>query len=68
MDDGNYLMKVSDNGVGLPADRNIQETQTLGLKLVNFLARHQLRANIEINRDKGTEFVFRFRRSSKMDT
>jgi PAS domain S-box-containing protein len=67
-DDGNYLMKVSDNGIGLPVGWDIQETQTLGLKLVNFLARHQLRAKIEINRDKGTEFIFRFRKSSKMDT
>jgi two-component sensor histidine kinase len=67
-DDGNYLMKVSDNGIGLPAGWDIKETQTLGLKLVNFLARHQLRAKIEINTDKGTEFVFRFRKSSKMDS
>jgi len=66
-DDGDYLMKVSDNGVGLPAGWDIKKTQTLGLKLVNFLARHQLRATLEINTDKGTEFVFRFRKSSKMD-
>jgi PAS domain S-box-containing protein len=67
-DDGSYLLKVSDNGVGLPAGLDIQKTQTLGLKLINFLARHQLRAKIEINTEKGTEFVFRFKKSSKMDT
>jgi len=66
-EDGTYLLKVSDNGVGLPAGLDIKKTQTLGLKLVNFLAKHQLRAKIEINTDKGTEFVFRFKKSSKID-
>ena len=65
-EDGTYLLKVSDNGVGLPAGLDIQNTQTLGLKLVHFLAKHQLRAKIEINSEKGTEFVFRFKKSSKI--
>ncbi|HVN74655.1 MAG TPA: PAS domain S-box protein [Methanoregula sp.] len=56
-----YLMRVSDNGAGLPAGLNLRTTQTLGLKLVNFLAQHQLRAKPEVLTDRGTEFVFRFR-------
>ena len=67
-EDGIYLLKVSDNGVGLPAGLDVQKTQTLGLKLVNFLAKHQLRSKIEINTDKGTEFVFRFKKSPKMES
>lgn len=59
-EDGNYLMKVFDNGIGLPTGFDLSTTQTLGLKLVNFLARHQLGATPEINTEKGTEFVFRF--------
>jgi len=58
---GTYLLKVSDNGVGLPKDLNIRTTKSLGLKLVNFIARHQLRADLEIKTKNGTEFVFRFK-------
>ena len=60
-DNGTYLLKVSDNGIGLPAKFDFKTTQTLGLKLVNFLARHQLRAKPEVNKEKGTAFVFRFK-------
>jgi PAS domain S-box-containing protein len=61
MVDGIYTLSISDNGVGLPPDLDLQNTQTLGLKLVNFLARHQLRATVEVLRNNGTEFRFRFK-------
>jgi PAS domain S-box-containing protein len=57
---GTYVLRVSDNGIGLPGGLDIRTTQSLGLKLVNFLARHQLRAAIEISGTSGTEFIFRF--------
>jgi two-component sensor histidine kinase len=47
--------------VGLPAEIDPSKTQTLGLKLVNFLAKHQMRAQVEVNYGNGTEFIFRFR-------
>ena len=56
-----YTLSVSDNGVGLPPGLNLKTTQTLGLKLVNFLAKHQLGAEPEINLEKGTEIFFRFK-------
>ena len=55
-----YEMTVRDNGVGLPPGLDLTKTQSLGLKLVNFLAKHQMRANVEVNSTAGTEFVFRF--------
>jgi two-component sensor histidine kinase len=60
-ENGEFFLNVSDNGIGMPAGFDIKTTQTLGLKLVNFLARHQLRAKIEVHSDKGMEFVFRFK-------
>ena len=57
---GKYLLKVSDNGIGLPPDIDITSTKTLGLKLVNFLSKHQVRAEMVLHREVGTEFVFRF--------
>ena len=53
------VLTVADNGRGLPAGLDPQATKSLGLKLVNFLARHQLRAEIEVRNDTGTEFIFR---------
>jgi two-component sensor histidine kinase len=58
-EDGTYILKVADNGCGLPAEIDLTATKSLGLKLVNFLARHQLRAKIGARTDKGTEFIFR---------
>jgi two-component sensor histidine kinase len=59
--DGTYVMTVKDNGVGLPPEIDLAKTQTLGLKLGNFLAKHQMHAKIEVNTENGTEFVFRLR-------
>ena len=59
--DGMFELTYRDNGVGLPPGIDLATTQTLGLKLVNFLAKHQMRAKIEVHSDNGTEFVFRFR-------
>jgi two-component sensor histidine kinase len=60
-EDGTYLLKVGDNGVGLPMGFDPITAKSLGLKLVNFLARHQLRAKVEVNLVKGTEFTLRFK-------
>jgi two-component sensor histidine kinase len=57
---GYYLLAIGDNGVGLPAAFDPLTASSLGLKLVNFLAKHQLRAKVGVSRDKGTEFSIRF--------
>ncbi|MDD1686029.1 MASE3 domain-containing protein [Methanoregula sp.] len=58
-EEGTYCLRVSDNGCGMSPKIDIASTRSLGLKLVNFLARHQLRADIEISTEQGTEFIFR---------
>ena len=63
--DGRYEIIFRDNGVGFPPGFDARTTQTLGLKLVNFLAKHQLRAKVEINSREGTEFIFQFRDQPK---
>jgi PAS domain S-box-containing protein len=49
----NYNLTVKDNGIGLPKGFNLPKTDTLGLKLVYFLAKHQLKANITAKTDGG---------------
>jgi PAS domain S-box-containing protein len=60
-ENGSYLLTVYDNGIGMAAGYDPQTAKTLGLKLVNFLAKYQMRAKVEVNTTKGTEFVFQFR-------
>ncbi len=55
-----HTLVFSDNGVGLPEDIDIQETETMGLDLVRSLTR-QLGGTIELNRNDGTEFTIIFR-------
>jgi two-component sensor histidine kinase/sensor domain CHASE-containing protein len=57
--DGRTTMIVSDNGVSLPPDTDLDNSSSLGLRLVRMLAQ-QLGAEIHVNRSKGTEFKFRF--------
>ena len=50
---------VKDDGIGLPKNFDFQNTETLGLQLVNNLV-EQLEGTIEINGNRGTEFIITF--------
>ena len=54
-------LTVSDDGIGIPAEMDIRETESLGLQLVQLLAENQLDGKIEVDRDGGTAFRIRFR-------
>lgn len=56
----NYTLKVTDNGIGLPAGMDVNETPTLGLQLVNSLV-GQLAGTIKIDNLAGTSFTITFR-------
>ena len=53
-------LTVSDDGIGIPAEIDIRETESLGLQLVQLLAENQLDGKIEVDRDGGTAFRIRF--------
>jgi two-component sensor histidine kinase len=58
---GNYVVTVHDNGVGLPEHVDLDHAGTLGLKLVMGLAVHQLGGKIEVDRSRqGTFFRLEF--------
>ncbi|MGD2092421.1 MAG: histidine kinase dimerization/phosphoacceptor domain -containing protein [Candidatus Aminicenantes bacterium] len=52
-------LEVSDNGIGLPADLDFRETQSLGLQLVRVLTQ-QVKGAIEIDKSKGTAIILTF--------
>ncbi|MCU0286755.1 MAG: GAF domain-containing protein [Acidobacteria bacterium] len=55
----NIILTVSDNGIGLPRNLNIENASSLGFQLVNILAR-QLRASVSLETNQGTAFKIIF--------
>jgi PAS domain S-box-containing protein len=47
---------VYDNGVGIPADMDIEKTDSLGLTLVKLLSEEQLKGSVDLDRTQGTCF------------
>ena len=58
-DAGSYLLVVTDNGRGIPADVDTAAPATLGLKLVHTLT-DQLGGTLLFNREKGTRIEIKF--------
>ncbi len=54
-----FVLTVSDNGVGIPEDLNIEDLDSLGFQLINTLV-DQLDGKLELKRNDGTEFAIRF--------
>ncbi|MEA3283227.1 MAG: histidine kinase dimerization/phosphoacceptor domain -containing protein [Euryarchaeota archaeon] len=59
-EDGRINLTVSDDGVGLPAGFDIDESKTLGLRLVKILTEDQLQGNLEVTSDGGATFTMEF--------
>jgi len=53
-ENGRFLLVVSDNGVGLPRDFSLENTPSLGLRLVKILT-DQLGGNLTFRSEVGTE-------------
>ena len=61
IDDGEIELIVSDNGVGIPEDIDVRKTDSLGLHLVTMLTEQQLKGELSLNRNNGTEFRIKFK-------
>ncbi|MTK64565.1 MAG: PAS domain S-box protein [Methanobacterium sp.] len=57
--DDNYELRITDDGVGFPANINLDNITSLGLELVKNLV-NQLDGTIELNQIGKTEFIVRF--------
>ena len=56
---GNYTMIVEDDGEGFPDDVDMDNTDSLGLQLINSLT-NQIDGDIILNRTNGTSFTIKF--------
>ncbi|WP_440945079.1 PAS domain S-box protein [Methanosarcina sp. T3] len=53
-----FILTVSDNGTGISDTVDMENSDSLGLQLVNILV-EQLEGEMEVKREKGTEFTIR---------
>jgi PAS domain S-box-containing protein len=60
LDKRTHQLIVKDTGIGLPADMNIKNMESLGLNIVSMLV-GQLDGSVEIRREGGTEFIIVFK-------
>ena len=54
-----FILTISDNGVGIPENLDIEDLDTLGVQLVTSLV-DQLDGELELKRNNGTEFTMKF--------
>ncbi len=54
------MLIISDNGIGVPENLDIEKTDTLGLKLVNRLT-NQIDGQIKLDRTHGTKYQITFK-------
>ena len=59
-DKDEYILTISDNGIGLSKDVDPFESNSLGLKLVNSLS-IQLEGELHVQRDSGLAFILKFK-------
>ena len=57
--DSAAMLRVTNTGVGVPADLNIDQPRCLGWQLVTMLTK-QLHGIIDLDRDQGTRITMRF--------
>ena len=58
-ENNNLLLKISDNGIGLPEQYSFENASSFGMKLVNLLVK-QLKGSLEINQTNGLSYLIKF--------
>jgi len=53
-------IEIGDNGIGIPNQIDIKQTQTLGLQLVDTLI-EQIDGTLKLERNNGTKFIIKFK-------
>lgn len=59
-----YILTVSDDGIGIPADIDLQDVESLGMQLVQSLSA-QIHGKARLLREKGTTFLIEFNQDSE---
>jgi PAS domain S-box-containing protein len=65
--ENDFVLSVSDNGVGFPADLDIHAATSLGLRLLSMLGEHQLGGKLVLDRSQGTRITLTFSHQPTME-
>lgn len=55
--EGEILLAIGDDGIGLPEDIDVQNSTSFGMQIVTSLVKVQLKGSITVNRDNGTRYL-----------
>lgn len=58
--DDTYQLTISDNGIGLPEDSEIDKINSFGLELVNILV-NQIDGKLSLDKSHGTQYALKFK-------
>ncbi|MGE5315131.1 MAG: PAS domain S-box protein [Acidobacteriota bacterium] len=58
--EGRIVLRIADNGRGMPEGFDWRLAKSLGLRLVNILAKNQLRGTLDVEHARGTSFTVCF--------
>ena len=64
--DDNYTLVVEDDGVGFPVDIDLNNTDSLGLRLVNSLT-EQIDGELILDKANGSKFIIKFKEENYED-
>jgi PAS domain S-box-containing protein len=62
---GNLELTVSDNGIGLKEGFDFRVMGSLGFQIITTLVDNQLKGDITLNRENGTEFMVTFKKEKR---
>ncbi len=57
------LLKISDNGVGLPAGLDTRRSESMGMRLIYGIAEQQLNGSVNVESNRGTTWTVEFEHS-----
>jgi two-component sensor histidine kinase len=64
LEEGLIELEISDNGIGIPEEYDIEAGNTLGIQVFKNIAEEQLNGEIQFDTKNGVKFNIRFRENS----
>jgi PAS domain S-box-containing protein len=66
LEQGQVLLEISDNGVGIPAEIDLRNLKSLGMRIIFGIAGHQFHAQVQVDTTQGVCWRIRFSDLSKI--
>ena len=58
--DATITLEISDDGIGVPAEKDLRQSNTLGMQTIFGIASHQLGARVDLKTDRGVAWRIQF--------